>query len=121
MYNYTRKEDMEEFCEINIKSEGQTVSLALSEFLVELDRAKFMNLKVIKVVHGYGSHGKGGEIKTNLHKLLEDLKHRKKIKDYIKGEKITKKLMSGFFYDYPFLALDPDIKNYNSGITLVLV
>lgn len=111
----------EEYSEINIKSEGQTVSLALSEFLIELDRAKFMDKKVIKVVHGYGSHGRGGEIKNNLHKLLEDLKHRKKIKDYIKGEKITKNLMSGFFYDYPFLALDPDIKNYNSGITIVIV
>lgn len=111
----------EEYSEINIKSEGQTVSLALSEFLVELDRAKFAGIKVIKVVHGYGSHGKGGEIKANFHRLLTDLKNRRKIRDFIKGEKISKNLMSGFFYDYPFLALDADIKNYNSGITLVML
>ena len=112
---------MEEYSEINIKSEGQTVSLALSEFLVELDRAKFAGVKVIKVVHGYGSHGKGGEIKKNLHKLLQDLKNRKQIREYIKGEKVSKNILSGFFFDYPFLALDADIKNYNNGITLVLL
>lgn len=111
----------EEFSEINIKSFNETVSVALSEFLVELDRAKFAGIKVIKVIHGYGSHGKGGEIKKEFHKLLLQLKNQKQIKNYIFGEKITKNLLSNFFYEFPFLALDPDIKNYNSGITLVIL
>ena len=110
-----------EIIEINIKSLNQTVSLALSEFLVEIDKAKFSGVKLIKVVHGYGSHGKGGEIKKELHKLLYFLKRENTIKNYIKGESITKEVLAGFLEDFPSLVLDTDIKNYNSGITLVFI
>ena len=41
---------MYDLIEINIKSLNQTVSLALGEFLVELDRAKFSGVKIIKVI-----------------------------------------------------------------------
>ena len=41
--------------------------------------------------------------------------------DFIKGEKLTKEFLSGLLYDYPSLFIDSDIKNYNSGITLVFI
>ncbi|MBE5746289.1 MAG: hypothetical protein E7359_03275 [Clostridiales bacterium] len=111
---------MENLIEINIKSLNQTVSQALGEFLVELDRAKFSDIKILKVITGYGSHGKGGEIKKALEQLLNKLKREHQIKDYFKGETITKQKIIELSRICPELLLTSDL-NYNSGITLVLV
>ena len=111
---------MQNLIEINIKSLNQTVSLALGEFLVELDRANFSGVKIIKVITGYGSHGKGGEIKKGLNELLFKLKRERKIKDYYNGEKITKEKLINLSHICPELLLTSDL-DYNSGITLVLL
>lgn len=112
---------MSSLIEINIKSLNQTVSLALGEFLVELDRAKFAGVKVIKVITGYGSHGKGGEIKRGLEKLLNKLKREHKITDYFKGETISREDLSNLNKLCPELILDTEITGYNSGVILVVV
>lgn len=112
---------MNELIEINIKSENQTVSLALAEFLVELDRVKFLGGKIIKVITGYGSHGKGGDIKRALEKLLFNLKRENKIYNYFSGEQLTKEVLHDLCVDFPSLILDLELKNYNSGVILVVV
>lgn len=112
---------MSSLIEINIKSLNQTVSLALGEFLVELDRAKFAGVKVIKVITGYGSHGKGGEIKRELNNLLNKLKREHKITDYFKGETISRENLSNLNKVCPELILDTEIIGYNSGVILVVV
>lgn len=111
---------MKKIIEIDIKSLNQTVSLALGEFLVELDRAKFSNIKIIKVITGYGSHGKGGEIKRGLEQLLNKLKRENKVQDFFKGETLTKEKIVELSRFCPELLLDKDL-NYNSGITLVII
>lgn len=112
---------MNNLIEINIKSLNQTVSLALGEFLVELDRAKFSGVKIIKVITGYGSHGKGGEIKRELDKLLNKLKRENKITDYFKGETISRENLTLLNKICSELILDNEIISYNSGVTLVVV
>lgn len=112
---------MENLIEINIKSLNQTVSVALAEFLVELDRAKFCNVKIIKVITGYGSHGKGGEIKKGLIPLLDKLKREKKIRDFFSGEKISRENLYMLNKICPELILDSEIVGYNSGVTLVVI
>lgn len=112
---------MNKVIEINIKSEQQTVSMALGEFLLTLDRAKFSQVEIIKVITGYGSHGIGGEIKSELDKLLFKLKRERKIKDYFKGEQLAGKVLSSLFVEYPELIVDREVNSYNSGIVLVLV
>lgn len=112
---------MEKIVEINIKSNGQTVSLALGEFLLCLERAKFCDTKLIKVITGYGSHGKGGEIKKELQKLLFKLKREEKISDFFSCEKLTKDVLHSLCTTYPNLILDTEISSYNSGVTLVLI
>ena len=112
---------MNNIIEINIKSLNQTVSLALGEFLVGLDRAKFAGVKIIKVITGYGSHGKGGEIKKELEKLLFKLKRENQITNYFKGETISREDLSNLNKLCPELIIDSEINAYNSGVTLVLV
>ena len=112
---------MSNVIEINIKSLNQTTNLALGEFLVELDRAKFAGVKILKVITGYGSHGKGGEIKRELDKLLHKLKRENKITDYFKGETISRENLTFLNKICPELILDTEITGYNSGVTLVVV
>lgn len=112
---------MQNIVELNIKSENQTVSQALGEFLIELDRARFCQTKILKVVTGYGSHGKGGEIKKELQKLLFKLKREEKIASYFSCEKLTKDDLHSLCVEYPDLILDFEISSYNSGITIVVL
>lgn len=105
--------------EINIKSFNQTTSVALSQFLVEIDRCKFNDVKLLKVITGYGSHGVGGEIKRELLYLCLDLKRKGIIKNYIPCEKLTKSSLHSLCVDYPDLILDTEISSYNSGVVLV--
>ena len=110
---------MGELFEINIKSDGQTVDQALGEFLVELDRQKFCDAKIMKIITGYGSHGRGGEIKKALLKKLDILKREKKIADFYPCEKLSKEILSILCEKYPSLILDYEISNYNSGVVIV--
>ncbi len=112
---------MKDYIEINIKNENQTTSLALAEFLLELDRCKFSEIKLIKVITGYGSHGKGGEIKKELLSLLLKLKREKQILDFMPCNKLTKEKLHNLCVDFPALITDTEISSYNSGITLVLI
>ncbi len=113
---------MQNVVEIDIKSEGQTVSLALGEFLIEVERLKFLNQRVlIKVITGYGSHGKGGEIKKELSKLLYKLKKEEKISYFSSCEKLTKDELHSLCEKFPDLILDTEVSSYNSGVTLVVV
>ena len=48
---------------INIKDNNPTVDYALCVLDTELKNAKLEGTQVVIVVHGYGSHGTGGEIK----------------------------------------------------------
>ncbi len=110
---------MNELFEINIKSDGQTVDQALGEFLIELDRLNFCDAKIMKIITGYGSHGRGGEIKKALLRLLCNLKRDKKIADFYPCEKLSKEILSALCAKYPSIILDYEISNYNSGVVVV--
>ena len=54
-----------ELITLDIKSQKQTVSEAVAQFLIELESYKKGGYKVLKVIHGYGSHGVGGAIRNS--------------------------------------------------------
>ena len=54
----------------------------------EIEIAKKSDINVIIAIHGYGSHGYGGEIRKEIHKNLRLLKSGHQIVDFIKGEQI---------------------------------
>lgn len=112
---------MDEMVEINIKSDGQTTDQAIGEFLICFERAKFCGTKLIKVITGYGSHGKGGEIKKALQKVLFKLKRGGEIKDFFSCEKLSKEDLHSLCIEFPFLICDSEISSYNSGVTLVVL
>ena len=108
---------------IDIKSEGQTVNEAIAQFLVELDAYQKGGFKVMKVIHGYGSHGVGGAIKHEFLKKCEQLKRKKTIDDYICCDKWTEKnVVRKIAINYcPDLIADGELRHLNAGCSIVIM
>ena len=112
-----------EYITLDIKSSMPPADVACANLEIEIESLAFSAVKLIKVIHGYGSHGVGGEIKKLMNQRLMILKKQKKIKDFINCEKLSEKVIEdlSLYKNFPQLAIDEDLKNYNSGITLVLL
>ncbi len=109
---------------LNIKSDFLSSNEAISKILLELEALSINKLvKVLLVIHGYGSSGKGGTIKKHLHLLLPTLKKQNKILDYIANEKFSTHNDKYIKYTslYPELILDSNLQNLNPGVTLIFL
>jgi cobalamin biosynthesis protein CbiD len=105
----------------DIKSDMPDV-LEASKRLVQIIKEAKKTEKVIKIIHGYGSSGVGGKIKSAVHKSLRNRLNSKEIKAYIPGEAFS--LMMGFdevIHKYSnLLKNDSDFKKGNDGITYII-
>ena len=77
---------METLKTINLEFGRPTVDVAMKKFDNELKNAKYNNVGCFLVIHGYGSHGKGGLIRDALRESLDLLKKNNLIKTYVYGE-----------------------------------
>ncbi|MCM8528739.1 MAG: Smr/MutS family protein [Lentisphaeraceae bacterium] len=105
---------------INIKEDLPTVDVALNRVKSVLSQKS--QYRAVKIIHGYGSSGKGGVIKDELHHLLFKMLARREISGWIPGEEF-----SGDFADtlellkkHPFLEGDSDHRRRNKGVTIVV-
>ena len=107
---------------INIKDDHPSVDLALAILEIEIETAHFEGVRALKVIHGYGSHGVGGEIKRNLIPWLKRAKRRGIIADFIRGEECfisdSLKKIEKFC---PEILGDADLYHINSGVTIILL
>ncbi len=108
---------------IDIKSQQQTVSEAIAQFLIEVDSYQKGGFKVMKVIHGYGSHGVGGAIRTAFLKKCEELKRRGKITDYTCCDRwMEKSTLRKMAINYcPDLLADRDLSFLNLGCSIILL
>lgn len=108
---------------INVKNNNYSADYAVYVTDSEINDAKKNKVNVLVVIHGYGSSGKGGTIKQELHSYLDLAKKHRKIIDYFKGEEWseTNLIVKELYSLYPELILHSQIQNYNSGITIVWV
>lgn len=89
----------------------------------EINLAKRSGVKAMKVVHGYGSTGKGGALRDALRKSLLRRKKEGVISGYVYGEKwsIFEPDARAILEICPQLRSDPDLDRGNEGVTIVLV
>jgi len=109
--------------EVNIKAGLPTVDEAIRKITYNIKNAGPMGVSAIKLIHGYGSSGKGGGIRTESRKYLDRQKLRGQITGYIIGENFsifdegTRKAF-GVCDD---LRRDSDLDRHNNGITIVIL
>ena len=108
---------------VNIKDGFPDVEQARTRLHSELDMAKTQGLKLLKIVHGYGSHGKGGELRIALQSTLRRLARSGQITDCIYGENWRRSDERSWelLKRMPDLKSDPDLGRSNRGITIVLL
>lgn len=107
---------------VNIEQNRPTTEQATIRLSQELRIAKCNRCRALKVIHGYGSSGKGGAIKSASLKMLEEKKRAGLIKHYVRGEDFTAFSPEGrkAVELYPELKWDSDYGRQNDGITIVL-
>lgn len=108
---------------INIKKDHPTSDYAIFKLEKEIEYCKAEGHRVLLVIHGYGSHGVGGEIKQRTKELLESLKKSKKIVDYICGQdwSETNPLVKKIYELAPELLISSQVRSINSGVTVVYI
>lgn len=110
--------------EINIKEDFPPVDVAVANVENEIEVHKKFGERVIKIVHGYGSHGVGGLIRVTLRERLKELKRNKTIVDFIAGERLTKSIITELDIAESLkieLMMDKDCDCSNAGITVIII
>jgi hypothetical protein len=108
---------------INLKSDMPQVREALQRMHRELSLARQEKINLLKLVHGYGSSGEGGDIRIAVQKQLVELRQSGGIRYCIFGEnwsqsdEATWKLMQL----HSELKGDADLGRRNRGITIVVL
>jgi hypothetical protein len=100
-----------------------TVAQALQHLDRELARARQAGCKVLKLIHGYGSTGAGGEIRIAAQKRLTEMAGRGEIRACIFGENWAKSDEQAWalINARPELKQDHDLGRRNQGITILVL
>ena len=99
----------------------------MQEALRRLDRgiaeALRESLGIVKLIHGYGSTGAGGDIRIAVQKKLREMAECGEIRGCIFGEDWAKSDETSWrlVQAQPELKRDPDLGKQNRGITIVLL
>ena len=110
-------------CTLNLEDGMPLVEDAVSRMNMGLQELRVTRAKTVKLIHGYGSTGRGGRICAVVRKELADMKRRKQIRDFIPGEdfgpmdEASRKLAE----QMKSIPKDPDYGRMNHGITIVVL
>jgi len=108
---------------VNLKSDMPEVRVALDRLQRELAMARQGKATLLKVIHGYGSSGAGGEIRIAVQKRLHEMREAGQIRDCIFGEDWSKSDETTWrlLQAHAELKDDSDLGRRNPGITIVLL
>src|SRR5882757_5991986 len=73
----------------NIEADFPSLDDARRSVIEEIRRAKREGVRVLKIIHGYGSTGKGGKLCVGLRKSFSLQKKEGAIKEFIPGENFS--------------------------------
>lgn len=108
---------------VNLELNRPTVPTALSLLEDALRIAQHEQVVAVKLIHGYGSSGTGGDIRIAVQKTLAQKVNDKQIRAFIPGEewRISSEASWGLLKKCPELKQDSDLGRANRGITLVVL
>jgi hypothetical protein len=108
---------------INLEKGMPLVHEALTQLERELSLARQQRYSIVKLIHGYGSRGVGGDIRVAVQKRLRELEEQGSIRACIFGENWSSSDSQTWALVklHPALKTDHDLGKRNLGITIVLL
>ena len=108
---------------VNLEQGLPTADRAIRRLTYELAAAKSMGYTAVKLIHGYGSSGKGGVLRVEVREYLLRRHRRGDIQAFIAGERLSifdedTRIAMGLC---PELRMDRDLDRHNNGITVVIL
>ena len=109
------------FATLNLKEGFPTLDDARRRLLSEMQSAQARGVRVIKVIHGWGSSGEGGKLGPAIRKSLRLRVKEGKANLVVPGERFSSDTNEGrgLVQRHPALRNDRDYNRANPGITLV--
>jgi hypothetical protein len=106
---------------LNIEAGLPTLDEARRLVIAEIKQAKREGVRVLKVIHGYGSSGTGGKLCVGLRKSFRLRKKEGIIKNFIAGEdfSIFNDTVLALLEVVPELRGDPDLNATNEGVSIL--
>jgi len=107
----------------NVKSDMPSLDEARRRVIAEMRRAKQAGVRVLKIIHGYGSSGVGGTLNIGLRKSFKLRKKEAAIRDYVPGEEfnVFNRTVLAMLEEVPELKGDADLSMANEGMTVVWI
>jgi hypothetical protein len=106
---------------INLEAGFPTLDDARRDAITALRQARRDGVRVLKVIHGYGSSGMGGKLCVGLRKSFRLRQAEGAIRDFVPGEcfSIFNPTVLAMIETCPAVRGDPDLEAVNEGITLL--
>lgn len=108
---------------INLEAGRPSVASASSGLLDQLRLARQQNYSALKVIHGYGSHGVGGELRIAIQGMLARMAQGGEIQAFVAGEdwRISDETTWRLIQRHRELKQDRDLGKGNKGISIVVL
>lgn len=108
---------------INLESGMPTVEAAKQRLSMGIRSARAQRITAVKLIHGYGSSGQGGRIRTAVRRQLAEMKASGIIREVVAGEEFSPfEASARRTLDLcPALSRDRDYSRCNHGITVVIL
>lgn len=108
---------------VNLEAGMPTVEIALRRLDLSLNDARTRHTAAVRLIHGYGSSGRGGAIREGVHSHLAELKSAGRIREFVPGEEFSPFSAQArhALALCPELSHDRDYSRENRGVTLVVL
>jgi len=109
--------------EITIKEGLPTLEEAKRRLLLEVRGCHGDGITVLKIIHGYGSGGRGGVLRTGLRKVFSEYQREGDILGFASGEEfsIFHSISLEMITSAPELRKDPDLERSNPGVSFLWI
>ena len=108
---------------VTIKEGLPTLEEAKRRLLLEVRRCHGEGITVLKIIHGYGSGGRGGILRTGLRKVFAEYQRDGDILGFASGEEfsifhpVSLEMITGA----PELSRDSDLERANPGVSFLWI
>ena len=108
---------------VNLEEGRPSVAAASSRLLDLLRLARQQNYAALKAIHGYGSHGVGGELRIAIQGMLARMAQDGEIRAFVAGEdwRISDETTWRLIQQHRELKQDQDLGKGNKGISIAVL